>query len=203
MSKVKFKDGDRVLIKSDCNSKGKFGTVTGMCNYPYWYDATYIIVKLDDGTSRTYNSKSLEKLNNQEEERKMPIIADKEWMVKYLGTPVKKEDNNYMNDRNLDAYSALMNGYLSMNILKDRNGSNFPVNALVKNKFDKSTIKDVIFNDPATIVLWKDGTKTVVKCQTETGDVYNKELGLAMCIIKKCCENKGNFNDVFNEWIKE
>ena len=195
MSKVKFKDGDRVLIKSDCNSKGKFGIVTGMCNYPYWYDVAYITVKLDDGTSRNYNSKSLKKLNNQEEDVTMPIIADKEWMVKYLGTPVKKEDDDYMNDRRLDAYSALTNGYLYFDLFKDRNG-------LVKNKFDKSTVKDVIFNDPATIVLWKDGTKTVVKCQTETGDVYNKELGLAMCIIKKCCGNKGNFNDVFNEWIK-
>ena len=65
--------------------------------------------------------------------------------------------------------------------------------------FDKEHIKDVIFNNPATIVLWKDGTKTVVKCQD--GDVYNPETGLAMCIIKKMCGNKGNYNDVFNEWL--
>ena len=65
--------------------------------------------------------------------------------------------------------------------------------------FDKEQIKDVIFNNPATIVLWKDGTKTVVKCQD--GDVYNPETGLAMCIIKKMCGNKGNYNDVFNEWL--
>lgn len=65
--------------------------------------------------------------------------------------------------------------------------------------FDKEQIKDVIFNNPATIVLWKDGTKTVVKCQDE--DVYNPETGLAMCIIKKMCGNKGNYNDVFNEWL--
>lgn len=65
--------------------------------------------------------------------------------------------------------------------------------------FDKNQIKDVIFNDPATIVLWKDGTKTVVKCQK--GDTYNPELGLAMCIIKKMCDNKGNYNDVFNKWL--
>lgn len=126
----------------------------------------------------------------------MPIIADKEWMVKYLGTPINKEDDSYMKDRKLDAYSALTNGYLYFDLFKDRNG-------LVKNKFDKSTIKDVIFNNPATIVLWKDNSKTVVKCQTETCDVYNKEQGLAMCIVKKCCGNKGNFNDVFNKWIKE
>lgn len=196
MSKVKFKDGDRVLIKSECDSRDNFGTVTGMCNYPYWDDVAYITVKLDDGTSRSYNSKSLKKLSSQEEERKMSIIADEEWMVKYLWTPVNKEDDSYMKDRMYGTYNASTNRDLYFDLFNDRNG-------LVKNKFDKNTIKDVIFNDPATIVLWKDGTKTVVKCQSETGDTYNKELGLAMCIIKKCCGNKGNFNDVFNEWIKE
>jgi hypothetical protein len=64
-----------------------------------------------------------------------------------------------------------------------------------------SKIKKVIFNDPATIVIWDDGTKTVVKCQE--GDVYNAELGLAMCISKKYFGNKGNFNEVFKKWIPE
>ena len=68
-------------------------------------------------------------------------------------------------------------------------------------KFDKNEIKDVKYNDPATIVFWKDGTKTVVKCQKDKGDTYNPELGLAMCIIKKMCDNKGNYNDVFNKWL--
>lgn len=60
-------------------------------------------------------------------------------------------------------------------------------------------IKRVIFNDPATVVYWLDGTKTVVKCQP--GDTYSKETGLALCIAKKFLGNKGNFNDVFNQWI--
>lgn len=64
---------------------------------------------------------------------------------------------------------------------------------------DGATIEDVIFNNPATIVKWSDGSKTVVKCQK--GDVYNPELGLAMCVVKKCCGNKGNFNDVFKKWL--
>lgn len=67
--------------------------------------------------------------------------------------------------------------------------------------FDHKQIKNVIFNAPATVVLWKDGTKTVVKCQKN--DTYNPEMGLAMCIIKKMCGNKGNYNDVFNKWISE
>lgn len=60
-------------------------------------------------------------------------------------------------------------------------------------------IKNVIFNDPATIVLWEDGTKTIVKCQD--GDTYSEELGLAMCIAKKALGNKGNFNEVFKKWL--
>lgn len=66
---------------------------------------------------------------------------------------------------------------------------------------DGATINDVIFNAPATIVKWSDGSKTIVKCQE--GDSYNPELGLAMCIAKKCCGNKGNFNNVFKKWLSK
>lgn len=62
-------------------------------------------------------------------------------------------------------------------------------------------IVNVIFNDPATIVIWGDGTKTVVKCQP--GDTYDAEKGLALCISKKFLGNKGNFNEVFKKWIPE
>lgn len=65
----------------------------------------------------------------------------------------------------------------------------------------KLEIKKVIFNDPATIVIWSDDTKTVVKCQE--GDTYSKELGLAMCISKKFLGNKGNFNEAFKKWIPD
>lgn len=44
-------------------------------------------------------------------------------------------------------------------------------------------IKKVIFNDPATIVYWEDGTKTVVKAMD--GETFDKEKGLAMTISKK------------------
>ena len=63
-------------------------------------------------------------------------------------------------------------------------------------------IKSVIFNDPATIVFWEDGTKTIVKCQKENGDTYSKETGLAMAIPKKALGNKGNFNNIFDRWLK-
>lgn len=63
------------------------------------------------------------------------------------------------------------------------------------------TIKNVYFNDPVTVVIWNDGTKTIVRCQP--GDTYSKETGLALCIAKKYLGNKGNFNEVFKKWIPE
>lgn len=62
-------------------------------------------------------------------------------------------------------------------------------------------IRNVVFNDPATVVFWEDGTKSVVKCQK--CDTYSKEAGLAMAIAKKAYGNKGSFNDIFSKWIKE
>ena len=59
-------------------------------------------------------------------------------------------------------------------------------------------IKNVKFNSPATIVFWADGTKTVVKCQD--GDDYSKEVGLAMCIVKKVFGNTSKYNDIFKKW---
>jgi hypothetical protein len=62
-------------------------------------------------------------------------------------------------------------------------------------------IAKVHFNDPMTVVIWDDGTKTMIKCQD--GDTYSKETGLAVAIAKKALGNKGNFNEVFKKWIPE
>lgn len=60
-------------------------------------------------------------------------------------------------------------------------------------------IKNVIFNDPATIVFWEDGTKTVVKCQD--GDEFDPEKGLAMAIAKKAYGNKGGYCNKLKKWL--
>lgn len=61
-------------------------------------------------------------------------------------------------------------------------------------------IKDVIYNRPATIVFWEDGTKTVVKCKNEK---FDPEKGLAMAFSKKILGNKGNYYNVFKKWLPE
>lgn len=61
-------------------------------------------------------------------------------------------------------------------------------------------IENVIFNGPATIVFWSDGTKTIVKCNN---DLYDKEKGLAMAMVKKFLGNEGNYYNVFRKWLNE
>ena len=60
-------------------------------------------------------------------------------------------------------------------------------------------IKKVIYNDPATIIFWADGTKTVVQCQPE--DEYDSEKGLALAIAKKALGNTSRqLNDELHKW---
>lgn len=67
-----------------------------------------------------------------------------------------------------------------------------------RNRLD---IKKVYFNDPVTVVLWEDGTKTIVK--RDGRDAYDPEKALAMTIAKKALGNRGNYYDIFKKWIPE
>ena len=62
-------------------------------------------------------------------------------------------------------------------------------------------IKKVVFNDPATVVIWSDGTKTVVKTRQKgrKKDKFSKEYGLAMAIAKKYCGNRCRFIKLVKE----
>lgn len=67
-------------------------------------------------------------------------------------------------------------------------------------QIDRPHPKKVIFSGPATTILWKDGTKTTVKCQGD--DVFNAETGIALCYLKKMLGNKVNYNNIFREAMK-
>lgn len=73
----------------------------------------------------------------------------------------------------------------------------------IKEKTSKPipTIKDVIFNPPATIIIWEDHTKTVVKCGE--GDIYDPEKGMAMAISRKALGDRGSYYNVFEKWLEK
>ena len=63
-------------------------------------------------------------------------------------------------------------------------------------------IKQVIFNGPATIVYWKDGSKTIVKCQE--GAVNDPEKGFAMAVARHYfCDILGmsRYDGIFKKYL--
>lgn len=65
----------------------------------------------------------------------------------------------------------------------------------LESRHQTSIYKKIIINPPATIVIWNDGTKTVVKA-TEN-DIYDPEKGVALCFFKKY------FNALYRQVLKE
>lgn len=60
-------------------------------------------------------------------------------------------------------------------------------------------VKRAIFNPPATVILWDDGTKSVVKCQN--GEPFDAEKGFVMAYLKKLLGNDNTFNKEITRWV--
>lgn len=82
-------------------------------------------------------------------------------------------------------------------LLDDLNGMKIALNSVYGLR-KVPGIKRVIFNDPATIILWDDDTKTIVKAENET---FDPEKGLAMAITKKALGNEGNYYNELKKYL--
>lgn len=72
---------------------------------------------------------------------------------------------------------------------------------VVKHKglgFRNIKIKRIIFNPPATVIIWEDDTKTVVKCSED--DEFNPEIGVAMCYMKKIYGSRHAFSKMVEKY---
>ena len=61
-------------------------------------------------------------------------------------------------------------------------------------------IEKVIYNNPATVVIWSDGTKTVSK--THADDKYSPEVGLVLCVLKKI-SGSTKVHDLIEAWVPQ
>lgn len=116
-------------------------------------------------------------------------------------------------DNEVDPFSDDSDAYLGNFISNDRGRPADATMDDVKSMVDKAKkifsygktfyylpeVDNVKFYDKATVVFWKDHTKTVVIRQPEDQD--DKEKALAMCFLKKLFGNKGNYNDIFRKYI--
>lgn len=67
--------------------------------------------------------------------------------------------------------------------------------------FYSLNVSKIIFNPPATIVFWEDGTKTVVKCAAE--DEFSEYYGFLAALGKKVYENNSQIKKLIDkkaEW---
>lgn len=104
---------------------------------------------------------------------------------------VKKAiENIKTNDTNESCYIMCGRGNNITHSLRD-----MMIREIISLSFD---IKDIIFNNPATIIFWKDGTKTVVKAENEE---FDPEKGLAMAIAKKALGNSYDYYDTFKKYV--
>lgn len=83
------------------------------------------------------------------------------------------------------------------------------IKALADTLFESATLKEevllpkaeeVIFNGPATIVKWDDGSKTVSKARG--GDVFDPLFGLIACSVRKVTNNHRRMVDATEDQIR-
>lgn len=73
--------------------------------------------------------------------------------------------------------------------------------ALRPDEASKPTPRKIIYNHPATIVLWDDGTKTVVKCSEH--DSWNPETGFLWALAEKLYGSKSQVDKVMGRWLRD
>lgn len=111
--------------------------------------------------------------------------------VEKVSTPIGVEININGN-KHMVSEVEFMHNYMEMPKVIVHGNINF---------MPQPTIKDVIFNPPATIVFWSDNTKTVVKADEET---YDPEKGIAMAISRKMIgDNKREYYNIFRHYLKK
>ena len=106
----------------------------------------------------------------------------------------------------ISTFAEMVIGHLIDEIRKENEKMELgylPINSrcVCHGNVDLLTIKDIIFNPPATIVFWTDGTKTVVK--TQNNEPFDPEKGLTMAYFKKMHGNKGHYFEEIKKWTKK
>ena len=102
-----------------------------------------------------------------------------------------------------DSLDALLyaNHYLEEKEKNIMPTKSFYENLYINPSFTIPNIKKVIFSDPVTVVIWENGTKTIVRAENES---FDPEKGLAMAICKKALgtnKSKSNYYDIFKKWL--
>jgi hypothetical protein len=102
--------------------------------------------------------------------------------------------SNFSNNKFKDYINSYKDTVNKIDLKTERNLKSEGNDELICLEIDR-----VIFNDPATIIFWKDKTKTVVKCAK--GQKFNKYHGFCAAVTKRVFENNSQVNRLVNSGI--
>ena len=107
-------------------------------------------------------------------------------------------NNNDDNRTNYDCYVMSKDGNYGGVLIPFRLSCSIAGELALEN--NKIYITKVLYNNPATIVFWSDGTETRNVCPKNT--LYNPDSGLAFCVLKKFMGGD-EMAKLFNDWELE
>lgn len=67
--------------------------------------------------------------------------------------------------------------------------------------FVSDMIRNVVFSGPKTIIIWKDGSKTIVSCGDE--DQYDRYAGFCAAFTKKIFGSTSKIKKILEKYAKE
>ena len=204
--KDKFKTGDVITHKNDTWPKliyiylrndwvlciPSYVLVRSKCDYRFSNYANKLIC---NGTAShididNFESASSTDITEHDSRAKRLFYAEtlNEWFSRLIRKEPKKPNETFACPRRTTTDPETVYEYQPKALITSR----------YKNSFEAMPkIEKVIFNPPATIVQWKDGTKTVVKCQD--GDEFDWEKGLAMAYVKRAFNNERTYYGIFKK----
>lgn len=165
-------------------------------------DGLYSYVQRQEWLSDKDNDKcEIKYVSNNEKEKEMSKKVEKKDMyMQFRNIGVSIKDSVYASPSEIFIEGDII--YLNSGLFSGEEIRAEILRRLNNNSsgYGLPEIKNVIFNEPATIVFWADGTKTVVKCQE--GDIFDPEKGLTMAITKKALGNKGSYYNEIGMWCE-
>lgn len=188
----KFKVGDHVIIAEwSFEYDGKYRGCYGVVRYPAIVEKVGVELY---GITNAHSASGFfwihEKNLVLENDEKKVLIGDPKTGYSYV-TPKEVEEMRINAEINKEKIEDAQVG-LTKIILNSIYGIPMSLRKDVE-------ITKVIFNNPATIVFWSDGKKTVVKCADD--EAFDEEKGLAMAISKRVLGNNGNYYNEFKKWL--
>jgi len=200
---MEFNIGDFVHVQS----YGKGIIIKKEQDYKETVTTIYLVKLIDRDKTLWFCSDSLVFASKGEVEEIMAGIRNK-----YVNTKVvapNKETGTfepYAINKSDDLYQKALEAAKKMS--NAMYGVGHSVSATVlRNDFNHflNEVKDIKFSGPATIVFWKDGTKTIVKCQE--GEHYDPKEGIKYALLKKIAGGTSNqaskMAKKYDEWLEK